>query len=280
MDEQLVFIWSEAPFAKVIKDHYTVITSRKTLFSRELSAVEGIFVLAELNWEERYLTKFYGFEILRKLREQRELLCPIVVCSFMPEDFFVRAGEKSGNLFKVLGKPGHSFLPLPFQINHVKQSLGQQLTGEQLEHAIVAFYTTDEALRLIGTQYHSGSLIQDLERLLRGLRQFKQGNKDRIKQFPFSSATGLRKIRRQLAITARVLIESRFLLQQLPKVEFDEIKNVLDPTSMFRTDLDLLISSAENSHKRILLLENLNLEVTINCLDANLAVMKRVRDNL
>jgi hypothetical protein len=277
MDEQLIFIWNGGPFAKLIEGYHPVITSFQTLSAKteELSAVNGVFVLAELNWQERHLTKFYGFDIIRKLREHRELLCPIVVCSFMPEEYFVKTEDKNRNRFQVLGKPGHSFLPLPFLISQIKQSLGQQLTEEQLEELIAGFYTTYEVFELIGTQNHPGPLILALEDLARGLRQFTKGQKDGIHRFPFKRARDLRTIRRRLTVTVQVLIESSTLLDQVAPVDIEKMKEVLKAASALRSTLDLLTGSVED-FERTLLLKKLYLDEAIDCLETCTVIMRKI----
>lgn len=52
---------------------------------KKLSQARGIVILAELNWNGKKLSDFYGFEILSRLRAEHRLKCPITVCSFMPE---------------------------------------------------------------------------------------------------------------------------------------------------------------------------------------------------
>lgn len=68
-----------------------------------------IIILAELTWNGKKYSDFYGFDIACELRLKHKLLLPIVIVSFMPESFF-----KDNYKFNILKARGTNFLQLPF----------------------------------------------------------------------------------------------------------------------------------------------------------------------
>lgn len=90
--------------------------------SNELDALSdpnrfsSCFLLAELRWEGRSRTQFYGFKILEKLRIQYQALFPIFICSIYPFNFFA----EQGGIFHIFRTPGHYFIHLPQDIFQFK----------------------------------------------------------------------------------------------------------------------------------------------------------------
>jgi CheY-like chemotaxis protein len=75
----------------------------------ESERFEKCFLLAELNWDGRSLTQFYGFKVLRKLRIKLQALFPVFICSTFPFNFF----SEKGGVYNIFRAPGHAFIHLP-----------------------------------------------------------------------------------------------------------------------------------------------------------------------
>lgn len=85
--------------------------------TKKLNQAKGIVVLAELNWNGKKLSDFYGFEILSQLRAEHRIKCPIAICSFMPELYFRKK-------FPILEFPQHHpFVRLPAEPQTILSAL-------------------------------------------------------------------------------------------------------------------------------------------------------------
>ncbi len=74
----------------------------------DFSSAEIVYILAELKWDGKKRTGFYGFQIAKELRYKYKVLCPIIFCSFMPAfDKMKYPGAE------ILYTPGHYLLQLP-----------------------------------------------------------------------------------------------------------------------------------------------------------------------
>lgn len=81
-----------------------IVIKDKLIFDQtKFSEFAIIFILAELKWEGKKRTDFFGLELVKQLRTIHKVTCPIVVCSFMKE-------FKKHEFFKA---PGHYLLRLP-----------------------------------------------------------------------------------------------------------------------------------------------------------------------
>lgn len=69
-----------------------------------------VIILAELSWNGKKYSDFYGFDVACELRLKHKLLIPIVIVSFMPETFF-----KDNYKYNILKARGTDFLQLPFE---------------------------------------------------------------------------------------------------------------------------------------------------------------------
>jgi CheY-like chemotaxis protein len=115
-----------------------IITSSKALDQADLSAASALVILAELNWDSKLKSQFYGIDILRKLRAERRLIHPVVFCSFLPLSYFA-----SNPKYEILKVPGHTFIQLPFRpkkdetiVNYIKRNLGAPLSEELLDDIV------------------------------------------------------------------------------------------------------------------------------------------------
>ena len=74
------------------------------------SAFDSIYILAELTWDGKTRSEFYGIELVKKLR-LRNVDIPVVICSFMPRKVLI---EKYRH--EILGFRGHGFIHLPDEV--------------------------------------------------------------------------------------------------------------------------------------------------------------------
>lgn len=111
-DTDIVIFWRQ-PYPKFLLQYFEQCNIQlvlRELFESDrnkLNRADGIIILAELNWNGKKLSDFYGFEILCQLRTEHRLRCPIAVCSFMPENYLKKK-------FPILEFPQHHpFIRLP-----------------------------------------------------------------------------------------------------------------------------------------------------------------------
>lgn len=143
MDNALI-ICSEGPFVAKLQTRFkpeNILTSEAVLkeaLPNVRDEVQSIVVLAELSWGGRRLSEFYGLEVVRRLRVEYRLHCPIIVCSFMPESFFLpdaddeeHAGWKA--TYNLLEAPGHTFRSLPFDFTKLNEHTGSPLSDILLD---------------------------------------------------------------------------------------------------------------------------------------------------
>ncbi len=84
--------------------------------------IELIYILVEIKWDNKKRTDFHGFDIAIDLRQNKKLLCPIILCSFMPF-FDLEKYEKA----KILNTPGHYLCQLP----EISRSNGKYLSLDE-----------------------------------------------------------------------------------------------------------------------------------------------------
>jgi CheY-like chemotaxis protein len=73
-------------------------------------STQQIYLSAELDWEGRAYSTFYGFELLVELRREG-FLCPIFICSYLPRAHFIKLGRVPYGLLFL--KESHPFVQLP-----------------------------------------------------------------------------------------------------------------------------------------------------------------------
>lgn len=123
--------------------------TKKSVFDRTIfSEFTIIFILAELKWEGKKRSDFYGLELVKQLRTIHKVTCPIVVCSFMKE-------FKKHEFFKA---PGHYLLQLPDSPLPLDQYKG---IDEELLH--------DINIHLFDPEGAFHTLMHDLENKLEDL---------------------------------------------------------------------------------------------------------------
>lgn len=80
----------------------------------------GIILEAELNWNCQF-SEFYGFEIIRKIRQEYKIKSVIIICSALPEAYF--SGEKSPLICRIVNAPSHYYIEIDPNINHITKAL-------------------------------------------------------------------------------------------------------------------------------------------------------------
>jgi CheY-like chemotaxis protein len=91
-----------------------VVSDKESLAKLTLNLYDEIFLLAELNWDVYKRADFFGVELIKILRVNHRLVCPIIVCSFMPFSYFIDPLQhETYSHYRVLGTPGHYFIQLP-----------------------------------------------------------------------------------------------------------------------------------------------------------------------
>lgn len=77
-----------------------------------INSFDSIIILAELTWNGKLFSDFYGFEIAIRLRLKHKIILPIIMVSFLPESFF-----NSNKNYDILKARGTGFIQLPFLKN-------------------------------------------------------------------------------------------------------------------------------------------------------------------
>lgn len=106
-------IWDGNYPDSIFKAPVKPIRTQSELDNCNIAEFEIIFILAELKWPSFIRSNFYGFQLAadlrkNKLRKNKQVLCPIVFCSFM-HGF----DKKQFPDAKILDYPGHYYLQLP-----------------------------------------------------------------------------------------------------------------------------------------------------------------------
>lgn len=124
----------------------------KSIFSR----YDIIFILAELKWQTKKRTDFFGLELVKQLRTIHKVTCPIVVCSFLQV-------FKKHEFFKA---PGHYLIQLPLSLSSLDQYEG--IDDELLNDINIHLFDSEGV-------FHT--MMHDLENKLASLSQTFQDKK-------------------------------------------------------------------------------------------------------
>ncbi len=96
------------------KDGNEIILSESELHKITVNKnnLKAIVILAELDWQGKYLQHFYGFDIAVELRRKHNLLCPIIITSALPQSHFASLAHKKKDIkYNILYGRGTGFLP-------------------------------------------------------------------------------------------------------------------------------------------------------------------------
>lgn len=92
-----VFILDES--TKFLGEGYSnakIITSQGDLekISSLTNDLKKVIVFCELKWKDKLYQQFYGFEVARELRMRYKLLCPIILVSVLPQNYFEEKAQR------------------------------------------------------------------------------------------------------------------------------------------------------------------------------------------
>lgn len=127
IDKKAKFLFSDIVNASIIESEQELnsITFEQQNFS-------AIVILAELEWKDKYVQHFFGFDIAVELRRKYRLTCPIIIISTFPRYWFEKLAEKELK-YNILYGRGTAFL-------HVDE------IDEKLEKTIKSLPSLSEAV--------------------------------------------------------------------------------------------------------------------------------------
>lgn len=157
-----------------IYDAKFIITSSQALNKADLYSASALVIFAELNWDGKLKSQFYGIDVLRKLRAERRIKLPVLFCSFLPETYFY---SHQKTYFELLRTPGHTFIQLPFSLKKtdIEKLLLSHLDDETLEDIVESFCDVEGLLnekihqlknKVILTQVEQSLSPQEIEQKL------------------------------------------------------------------------------------------------------------------
>lgn len=258
-DESVAFVWNADCLTASIQRRHLVICSEGELRGSDIGLARVIYILAELCWGNRRPSDLYGLTVLRRLRVERDLLCPIAICSFMPETHFERGGSGVKGASAALGLPGHVFVRLPFtSLSAPPMAARPELTESDMLRSMSALYSSEEVRGFIGSDHHHGVVLQNLTTLIRGVEALNAGRTGIVSQSPFSDAGDLKKIRKDLLVVVSFVVSNSLFAGLTPR-EVVALERVLDKSQLIDMTFKLLIESADDRHRRVERLRQLDL---------------------
>ena len=117
MKKEIYIIWNRDRFSRRLADTFGIerVLEREEQFAlmSKDTHIRGVVLLAEYRAELKRYSELYGMEVLTALRARYRLLCPIVICSYLPFSFL------SGK-YAIFDFPQHHpFLPLPATVQEM-----------------------------------------------------------------------------------------------------------------------------------------------------------------
>jgi hypothetical protein len=148
-------------------------TEFEKLNSDEVANYNRIIIFAELLWQDRKYTDFYGIDIAVLLRLKLKALSPICILSFLPKDYFEKFGEIKYNILKARGT---CFQRLPTTFSEIEKALSTVIPISAAMLAFLPLYLV-EIKNLIGDIKHNlriSSTKIDVEQTLARINQFSE----------------------------------------------------------------------------------------------------------
>ena len=90
------------------------------LCSNEVVYYNRIVIFAELLWQDKKNTDFYGIDVAVSFRLKLKALSPVCILSFLPKEYFTKKEEVKFNILKVRGT---AFCQLPCSFETIEDSL-------------------------------------------------------------------------------------------------------------------------------------------------------------
>jgi hypothetical protein len=174
MNNEIYIIWNRDRFSRRLAETFGIenILDGEEQFAliSKRPHIRGVVLLAEYRGDMKRYSELYGMEVLTTLRAQYRLLCPIVICSYLP--FSVLSGK-----YAIFDFPQHHpFLPLPATAQEMAASVeGAVDADEPRLNDIIANYC-DPGGRLIKLLTHGRLFvaIKKNEDSLLGEKSFRQ----------------------------------------------------------------------------------------------------------
>jgi CheY-like chemotaxis protein len=110
----ITLLWSDDDCPAVLSRRVNQTIFSIDEFKLGLQLADCYIISAELTWEGHAKSDFYGFKIAQELRTNQELLCPIIMVSFLSRSYF-----QSDPHFKLISGRGTYFLQIPFGLNEL-----------------------------------------------------------------------------------------------------------------------------------------------------------------
>jgi len=99
--------------------------------------LKAIIILAELEWQGKYLQHFYGFDLAVELRRKHKLLCPIIITSTLSQSYFSGLAQNKIDIkYKLLFGRGTGFLPF-CELNTTLEKTVESLYKFPLSNAVL-----------------------------------------------------------------------------------------------------------------------------------------------
>lgn len=221
---EYIFILDEETKGFIQQEENNKIIFSENELSKIIEYKEGlkaVVILAELEWQGKYLQYFYGFDIAVELRKKHKLICPIIITSTLSLSYFVGLAKNRNDIkYKLLFGRGTGFL--------LFSELESQL--EQTVEAISKFPISNAVLADMNEMLlNQKGFIIDM--LTHELQFVKVGN-------------NLQKLENTLNETAAYL--TKMQLDELNWVDFQkQLSDNISDAGKFNTAADKLIKECE-----------------------------------
>jgi len=157
------FVTSEAEFETLRSD-------------KKIEQYNRIIIFAELSWDGKNYSDFYGIDISIRLRMELRALAPICILSFLPKNYFNNKEEVRFNVLKVRGS---AFCQLPSTFETIENSLKSIIPLHSATLAFLPLYLI-EIKNLIGEITHSLRINSGTELIEKALSKIEQFAKTSI----------------------------------------------------------------------------------------------------
>lgn len=162
-NRQVVAQWAgDTPIHFVCSD-----SDLEYLAGEETENFKGVFVFAELGWEGRSLSQFFGIDVAVELRLRLKMLAPMCIVSFMPKAYFDDFHEIRFNILKARGT---CFVRLPAEANDVASALQSIIPLSQATLVYLSNLLVD-VQHLIDQLRHDLRMMTDHDKLIQSLKK-------------------------------------------------------------------------------------------------------------